>query len=145
MIAGLDFSQTAPALVTIDSSNKLNILKINTERFTPKKGTPKEERDKLYKKRNFYVIKTIGAALENVDTLVIEDYAFAACGRITAIAEMVGYLKYTFKGKIIMISPNSLKKALTGKGNATKEMMIRTIQDKYGIPIPDDDDIALRS
>ena len=131
MLAGLDFSQTAPALVTINDQNQLDVLKINTKKFK-----------KDYKARNFYVLDVIAERLKTVDTLVIEDYAFAACGRITAIAEMVGVIKYSFKGEIIMISPNSLKKALTGKGNATKETMIKTIKEKYNIPIPDDDDIA---
>ena len=58
--------------------------------------------------------------------VALEDYAFAAKGRVFHIAENTGILKYKlFQQGIPLetISPSAVKKNATGKGNADKEMM----------------------
>lgn len=62
----------------------------------------------------------------NVMDAVIEDYAMGARGRIFNIGENGGVLKYKlFKNRITFncISPTSIKKFATGKGNAKKDQM----------------------
>lgn len=60
------------------------------------------------------------------DTVYIEDYGFNANGRITDLAEHTGVLKYRLWQEYMKYSPvsiGSVKKALTGKGNASKEQI----------------------
>ena len=55
----------------------------------------------------------------------MEDYAYAATGRVFHIAENAGILKYKLKNfKTQTIPPTVIKKFATGKGNASKEDML---------------------
>ena len=59
----------------------------------------------------------------------LEDYAFAATGRVFNIAENTGILKhYLKKNKFNFetIPPSVIKNISTGKGNANKELMYET-------------------
>lgn len=61
-----------------------------------------------------------------VSAIGIEDYAFAATGRVFHIGEHAGVLKYVLhhKGwKLDTIPPTVIKKFATGKGNADKHKM----------------------
>lgn len=58
--------------------------------------------------------------------ILIEDYAFAAKGRVFNLAENCGLLKYMlYKNgyKFSTVAPSVIKKYATGKGNANKEAM----------------------
>lgn len=58
--------------------------------------------------------------------ILIEDYAFAAKGRVFNLAENCGLLKYLlYKNgyNFSTIAPSVIKKYATGKGNANKEAM----------------------
>lgn len=58
--------------------------------------------------------------------VIIEDYAFSAQGRITNIAESMGILKnclHTMHYPFHTVSTSQVKKALTGKGNASKDQI----------------------
>lgn len=58
--------------------------------------------------------------------ILIEDYAFAAKGRVFNIAENCGLLKYMLykEGyKFSTVAPSVIKKYATGKGNANKDDM----------------------
>jgi len=66
--------------------------------------------------------------------VVIENYAFNANGQITNIAECVGILKntlYVLGYPTHTVSTSSVKKCLTGKGNASKDQ----IGELYPAPI----------
>jgi Holliday junction resolvasome RuvABC endonuclease subunit len=50
--------------------------------------------------------------------------------------EVIGLIKYALYGQIkqenlIMLSPASIKKTMTGKGNANKELVIEAVKAKY--------------
>lgn len=69
--------------------------------------------------------------LESV-TVLIEDYAFAAKGRVFNLAENCGLLKYLlYKNGYTFhtIAPSVIKKYATGKGNANKELMYASFYD----------------
>ena len=58
--------------------------------------------------------------------ILIEDYAFAAKGRVFNLAENCGLLKYMLYKKdykFSTVAPSVIKKYATGKGNANKEAM----------------------
>ena len=60
------------------------------------------------------------------DKIILEDYAYAATGRVFNIGENTGILKYRLRNKanIVSVAPTEVKKFATGKGNARKEDML---------------------
>lgn len=66
------------------------------------------------------------SCLEDCDCVAIEGYSMGSKGKVFNIAENTGILKHTLWMCDIyfeLIPPTTNKKAATGKGNATKEMM----------------------
>ena len=60
------------------------------------------------------------------DNILIEDYSLGSKGKVFHIAENTEVLQYNLwrnAKKYKKIPPTSLKKWVTGKGNATKELM----------------------
>jgi len=73
--------------------------------------------------------------LNHVEFIVVEDYAFAAKGRVFNIAENTGLLKHQlwrFKKNYETIAPTVIKKFATGKGNANKEAMYEAFLTETG-------------
>ncbi len=70
------------------------------------------------------------------DKVVIEGFSYGSKGQGVSIQYGIGWiLRYTlYKNNIdfIEVSPNTLKKFATGKGNAKKENMILPIYKRYG-------------
>lgn len=91
-------------------------------------------------------IKTItDEVLEYVDSgsiVFVEGYAFGATGQVFNIAELSGYIKYQlYTGDctaVIQVPPTSLKKYITGKGNAKKDLMLKEVYKKYNVDFFDD-------
>ena len=71
----------------------------------------------------------------------IEDYAFAAKGKVFHIAENTQCLKGLvydyYDTEFLMISPNSIKKVFSGKGNSNKERMAEAFKEQYGFSVGD--------
>lgn len=70
----------------------------------------------------------------------IEDYAYAAKGRVFHIAENTGILKYKLFQQGIpvdTIPPTVVKKNATGKGNADKESMYSAFVSETGLMLKD--------
>ena len=68
-----------------------------------------------------------------VETVFLEDYAYAATGRVFHIAENAGILKYKLsKFKTHTIPPTVIKKFATGKGNASKHDMLDAWKNEPG-------------
>lgn len=70
----------------------------------------------------------------------LEDYAFAAKGRVFHIAENTGILKYKLFQQSIpveTIPPTVVKKKATGKGNSDKEMMYQAFISETGVMLKD--------
>ena len=65
-----------------------------------------------------------------VSHVYLEDYAFAATGRVFNIGENTGILKQHLRTngfRYTTIPPTVIKKHATGKGNANKELMDETL------------------
>jgi Holliday junction resolvasome RuvABC endonuclease subunit len=80
--------------------------------------------------------------IQSYDTacVFLEDYAFAATGRVFNIGENTGILKYRLLHKNIPfyeIPPTVIKKYASGKGNANKELMLANFITRTGIDIQD--------
>jgi len=81
---------------------------------------------KRYNKLSEWVFDRIVLHNRRPEFVFIEDYAYAATGKVFNIAENMAILKNmltTVGLKYFMIPPTVIKKFATGKGNANKEKM----------------------
>lgn len=75
------------------------------------------------------------------DIVFIEGYAFGAKFKSAQIGELGGVLKtYLFNNEIpfLILPILTIKKFTTGKGNADKELIIKTVKEKYGVETKND-------
>ena len=73
-----------------------------------------------------------------VEKVYLEDYAYAATGRVFNIGENTGILKYRLARSdinIYTVTPNEVKKFATGKGNANKELMLSNFITQTGVDV----------
>ena len=142
-IAGIDYSLTSPAVCIAEVKDK-NKIKFEDCRFHYIKQTKTQESigvftgydypkysDETERHQNLaeWAIECIRWYHGRVECVYLEDYAFAATGRVFNIAENTGILKhYLKKNKFNFetIPPTVIKKITTGKGNANKELMYET-------------------
>ena len=85
-----------------------------------------------------WVIECIRWYTCRVSMVYIEDYAFAATGKVFNIAENTGILKHYLKKcgfHFTTIPPTVIKKHATGKGNANKELMYETFLEETNIDL----------
>jgi Holliday junction resolvasome RuvABC endonuclease subunit len=145
-IAGIDFSLSSPA-VCVYTGNNFNYKDCTFYFLTDRKknakyynrnlvGAPMDPyfcQEERYHHISSWVLKCL--AIHHVDKVYIEDYAFAATGRVFHIAENCGVLKYRMwlsNYEVTPIAPTQIKKFATGKGNANKEDMQVAFIDETG-------------
>jgi|TARA_R110000824_G_scaffold326611_1_gene513557 Holliday junction resolvasome RuvABC endonuclease subunit len=141
-IAGVDYSLTSPAVCISEIINsniefkncKFHYLKQNKSQETfdnffaydyPEYSDDIERFTKLAN----WVIECIRWYDGRVEYIYLEDYAFAATGRVFNIGENTGILKQHLRTngfRYTTIPPTVIKKHATGKGNANKELMYET-------------------
>ena len=141
-VAGIDYSLTSPAICVakiIDNeikfeNCKFHFLKQNKSHkslgkiFAYDYPEYTDEIDRFSKLAS-WTIECIRWFDGRVDRVYLEDYAFAATGRVFNIGENTGILKKQLKEarfKYVTIPPTVIKKHATGKGNANKELMYET-------------------
>lgn len=82
----------------------------------------------------------------NTDIIFIEGYAYGSGlggSRNIDLGELGGVLRVMFYEKgipYVEIIPQHIKKFVTGKGNANKEMMMKISKEKYGIDFKNNDE-----
>lgn len=135
--AGIDFSLTSPS-VCVYTGNSFNYSDCSFYFLTDRKknskvynsrlmGFPMEpylSQEERYHNISSWVLNILSK--HQVERVFIEDYAFAATGRVFHIAENGGVLKYRMwlaNYSITPIAPTQIKKFATGRGNANKEDM----------------------
>ena len=138
-VAGIDYSLTSPAVCVAEIINneikfencKFHFLKQNKSHkslgkifaYDYPEYTDEIER---FSKLASWTIECIRWFDGRVNKVYLEDYAFAATGKVFNIGENTGILKKQLKEagfKYTTIPPTVIKKHATGKGNANKELM----------------------
>ena len=141
-IAGVDYSLTSPAVCIseiINSSIEFENCKFHYLKQTKSQETfdnffayeyPEYTDDiERFTKLANWTIDCIRWYDGRVEHIYLEDYAFAATGRVFNIGENTGILKQhlrTHGFHYTTIPPTVIKKHATGKGNANKELMYET-------------------
>jgi len=77
------------------------------------------------------------------DLVVIEGYGFGQMASIVTLAEIgstIRFLLWQNDQPFMDVPPSSLKKFLTGHGNAKKEMMILHVFQQYGVTVKTNDE-----
>jgi len=71
----------------------------------------------------------------NPDFVVIENYGFANANSLATLVEVgtvIRYFLYQENVPYLVVPPNSLKKFVTGKGNAAKDQMMMAVLKNWG-------------
>lgn len=76
---------------------------------------------------------------ETIAMIALEDFAFAAKGKVFDIGENAGVLKYLFWKefgvKMTLVAPTAVKKIYSGKGNADKDEMYKAFVEREGVDL----------
>ena len=137
LIAGVDYSLTTPSICVTKYSKAFSFDECHFYFLTSKqKLACKHLHGKIVGKLHYLystpeqrydnISQWAIDVLNSVQFLVLEDYAFAAKGRVFHIGENTGLLKHQlwrFKKTFQVAAPTTIKKFATGKGNAKKEDM----------------------
>lgn len=137
---GLDLSltNTGVAILTDNLDDSPRVLSIKT---TPKYDLYTRAEMALGKLEVFLNDHIVSNKITHFFT---EGFAFGATGQIFNIAEFSGIIKYHINkiwfrdSDFFQIPPTSLKKFITGKGTAKKELMIKEVYKRYQFDTNDD-------
>ena len=141
-IAGVDYSLTSPAVCIAKIVNNDITFENCTFHFL-KQTKSQKSFDKIYSydypeysddierfsALSSWVLERIRWFNNRVQKVYLEDYAYAATGRVFHIAENTGILKKTLRSSGFIydtLPPTVVKKYATGKGNANKDLMYET-------------------
>lgn len=133
-IAGLDVSPSSPGIVKLTLNSNLDIVEKEFLGFKEISLKSKEKYLGIHTYKEFpsfyhcqdFMIPIIMDFLSDIQYAAFEEYAFAAAGKITMLAEIAGNLKsrlFTNGVKLRFYDPSSLKIFATGKGNSKKPDM----------------------
>jgi hypothetical protein len=136
-VAGIDYSLTTPSICLVNVDEQFSFdtcsfyfltgkqklaAKYLKGKITGKLHYPYTLAEQRYDNIAHWALDV----LNGINFLVLEDYAFAAKGRIFNIGENTGLLKHQlwrFQKKFVVVPPTVIKKFATSKGNAKKEQM----------------------
>ena len=149
-IAGIDYSLTSPCICICEIQNEefdfkncrfyffaqtKHQLKISHTNLYPHSLITTYTSDaERYNRLSNWVIDVL-AVNGKPRPLYLEDYAYAATGKVFHIGENTGHLKYKFwqyNVKYQIFAPTSIKKTATGKGNSSKQDMYDSFVEQTG-------------
>jgi len=137
---GIDYSLTSPAVVICGSKIEANCkgyyltdkIKLTGQIDTGMCNILGILHDEYYSEQERYeniatwVLDILNGLDDRDIYIMIEDYSFGSKGKVFHIAENCGLMKYMlYKNEYDFdtVSPSTLKKFATGKGNADKQLM----------------------
>lgn len=135
---GLDLSLTGTGVVVLKDGSIAKEMLIKSKPTEEKRPIDEIERIVLIKNKILTIIEEFSP-----DLVVIEGLAFGV-RNATALVQLSGlnYMvrEHLWKNKIkfLIIAPTSLKKFITGHGNAKKEEMMMEVFNKYHVSFFDD-------
>ena len=146
-IVGIDYSTTSPAMC-IKVDDKWDIHYLTSKRIVVDEYWcdpflffgHKLPKISVQIARYKYISNWAIDVLDSYDVRVVflEDYAYAAVGKVFQIGENTGILKYRLMNRDIpfyQIPPTVIKKYATGKGNANKDIMLANFITSTGVDI----------
>lgn len=129
-VVSVDFSLTAPAIAVLSPEGKI----LHTQHWA------NQPIHSSHTHRTIWLAKEITTSILKFNPKVVhvEDYGFAAAGRITMIAEGCGVLKSFLVSNGIEVVPvniGSWKVSLMGKGHgrASKEEITQAVNEKFNL------------
>lgn len=134
---GIDYSMTCPAACAVSNTSalfwyahttKCPMIPCVTAIKVPETHSIIERADFLARELYKWV------KLYNTASVGLEDYAFAATGRVFHIGENTGVMKHLLWTKgldVTVYPPTVIKKFATGKGNADKNKMTAAFVEAY--------------
>lgn len=130
-VIGLDISLMGTGIVILDNNDD---VVCNSVYSTDNKSTDVRRQQTIVDAIKGEILSsTVLATKLNV---FIEGYAFSrSTGKVFTRAELTGLVKHMLIGldcNVYIIPPSSLKKFITGKGNADKDAMIQGVFGKWG-------------
>ena len=146
-VCGIDYSLTSPAFCIYDGSNfNINYLVARDRDLVLGRETSTSLNPRLYPDWSTPIERYSRLASWVCDELmwqmrprcVIENYAYAATGRVFDIGENTGILKYKLNKCRLMfetVTPQIVKKYATGKGNAKKVDMYDAFVEDTGMEL----------
>ena len=146
-VCGIDYSITSPAFCIYDGSSfNINYLVARDRDLVLGRETSETLNPRLYPKWDDNMQRFSRLASWVCDELmwqmrpkvVIENYAYAATGRVFDIGENTGILKYKLNKcgmRFETVTPQIVKKYATGKGNAKKVDMYDAFVEDTGIDL----------
>ena len=146
-VCGIDYSITSPAFTIYDGSNfntyylvardRDLVLGRETSPYLIPKLYPKYDTDmERYSRLASWVCDEL--MWQKRPPCAIENYAYAATGRVFNIGENTGILKYKLHKNGLMyetVTPQKVKKFATGKGNSKKVDMADAFSETTGIDL----------
>jgi Holliday junction resolvasome RuvABC endonuclease subunit len=151
VICGIDYSMTSPALV-VHEGKKWTASSCSYHFFAKTKKQVGNLAPNFYgqeypkythpMERYTALSSWVSDIIDNfsVDLVYLEDYAFAAKGKVFHIAENTAILKYMLWEKgipCVAYKPNEVKNFATGYGNASKEAMCDKFAEDTGLSLDD--------
>jgi crossover junction endodeoxyribonuclease RuvC len=139
-IIGLDISLTGTGVAVYSSSTRsIYTVCIRTK--------PQKDWYGRIKTILSAVLKEVQGSGEEYEPILVcvEGFAFGARGKVFEIAELSGVIKYhltqVYDCNLVQIPPTSVKKYITGKGNANKDVMLKEVYKVYNFDSDNDNEV----
>lgn len=135
-ITGLDISITGTGYCIMDGGKRVKdcgVIKTSPKGFNSDVARFDQISTEVFSKMGDY----------GVDAVFIENYAYAAPGNMTRIAELTGIIKHDFYctfglepgEKVFVVAPGTLKKYALGTGVGDKGLILKYILTKWKVDI----------
>jgi len=134
IVMGLDLSLTATGVVAVDDNWRIVERRLIT-------STPKEENTPRLTKIAISIMLSVGKIRPDLVTIEGPAFGISKTTSIFQLGELAGIVKrdlFTTNFPFIIVPPSQLKKFVTGKGNAKKDLMLLAVHKKYGEDFEDD-------